>query len=61
MRFRDFPRARVYHCHILAHEDGGMMAIVDVTRTGRGPSARTLRSLRAMNEAMAMAHHHHAG
>ena len=43
--------ATVFHCHILAHEDGGMMGIIDITRSGR-PSAATTRSLRAMNEAM---------
>jgi FtsP/CotA-like multicopper oxidase with cupredoxin domain len=29
-RFLDFPGKFVYHCHILLHEDGGMMGIVDV-------------------------------
>ncbi len=38
MRFRDFTGDYVYHCHILDHEDTGMMGIVDVTRTGRRPS-----------------------
>jgi suppressor of ftsI len=57
MRFRNFLGAYVYHCHILGHEDGGMMGIVDVTRTGRGPSARTLRALRRMRDAMGMHHH----
>jgi FtsP/CotA-like multicopper oxidase with cupredoxin domain len=28
--FDDFPGRFVFHCHILAHEDGGMMAVVDV-------------------------------
>jgi FtsP/CotA-like multicopper oxidase with cupredoxin domain len=55
MRFRDFLGAFVYHCHILAHEDAGMMGVVDVTRSGRRPSATTLRGLRAMRGAMAMA------
>jgi suppressor of ftsI len=52
MRFRDFLGAYVYHCHILAHEDAGMMGVVDVTRTGRRPSARTLRALATMRRAM---------
>jgi FtsP/CotA-like multicopper oxidase with cupredoxin domain len=30
-RFVDFPGLYVMHCHILAHEDRGMMAIVQVT------------------------------
>jgi suppressor of ftsI len=61
MRFRNFLGAYVYHCHILAHEDAGMMGIVDVTRTGRRPSRRTLRDLRDMHETMGMAAHeaHH--
>jgi Putative multicopper oxidases len=35
MRFTDFLGRYVFHCHILAHEDGGMMAIVDVTADGK--------------------------
>ena len=27
-RFRDFPGRWVYHCHILLHEDHGMMGTV---------------------------------
>jgi suppressor of ftsI len=50
MRFRTFLGAYVYHCHILAHEDGGMMGIVDVTRTGRRPSGRTLHAMRDMRD-----------
>lgn len=30
MAFLDFTGKFVFHCHILAHEDGGMMAVVDV-------------------------------
>ena len=30
-RFLDFPGTWVFHCHILGHEDGGMMAIVQVS------------------------------
>jgi FtsP/CotA-like multicopper oxidase with cupredoxin domain len=30
--FDSFTGSFVYHCHILAHEDNGMMAVVDVTR-----------------------------
>ncbi len=58
MRFRDYLGAFVYHCHILAHEDAGMMGVVEVTRTGRHPSVRTLRELRNMHAAMTMAGHH---
>jgi FtsP/CotA-like multicopper oxidase with cupredoxin domain len=30
-RFLDFPGTWVFHCHILGHEDGGMMAILQVS------------------------------
>jgi FtsP/CotA-like multicopper oxidase with cupredoxin domain len=30
MRFADFDGKFVYHCHILSHEDFGMMATVEV-------------------------------
>jgi suppressor of ftsI len=29
-RYLDFPGTWVYHCHILGHEDGGMMGIIQV-------------------------------
>ena len=29
-RFLDFPGKYVYHCHILMHEDNGMMAVIEV-------------------------------
>ncbi len=29
-RFEDFTGKFVYHCHILMHEDAGMMAVVEV-------------------------------
>jgi FtsP/CotA-like multicopper oxidase with cupredoxin domain len=29
-RFVDYPGQYVIHCHILAHEDRGMMTIVEV-------------------------------
>lgn len=29
--FTDFPGKTVFHCHILEHEDQGMMSVVDVT------------------------------
>jgi FtsP/CotA-like multicopper oxidase with cupredoxin domain len=54
VRFSDFTGAFVFHCHILAHEDAGMMGLVDVTRDGRRPSARTLHDLQAMHESMMM-------
>jgi FtsP/CotA-like multicopper oxidase with cupredoxin domain len=60
MRFRDFVGATVYHCHIAAHEDAGMMGILDITRTGR-PSRRTVSELRRLREAMKAAHHHSHG
>ena len=33
-RFVDFPGQYVIHCHILAHEDRGMMAIVQLQPAG---------------------------
>jgi FtsP/CotA-like multicopper oxidase with cupredoxin domain len=41
MRFTQFLGRYVFHCHILAHEDGGMMAVVDVTRDGKPEPAST--------------------
>lgn len=38
MRFVDFVGKYVVHSHILAHEDGGMMAAIAVTADGRTPS-----------------------
>ena len=38
MRFLDFTGKYVFHCHILAHEDGGMMAALAVTTDGKTPS-----------------------
>jgi FtsP/CotA-like multicopper oxidase with cupredoxin domain len=32
MPFTEFSGKFVFHCHILDHEDGGMMALVDVRR-----------------------------
>ena len=31
MRFADIPGRTVYHCHILDHEDLGMMGVIEVT------------------------------
>jgi FtsP/CotA-like multicopper oxidase with cupredoxin domain len=33
-RFVDFPGEYVIHCHILAHEDRGMMALVELKKPG---------------------------
>lgn len=38
MRFLDYVGKYVFHCHILAHEDGGMMAAIAVTEDGKPPS-----------------------
>ena len=35
-RFTQFPGEFVYHCHILAHEDNGMMGLIEVSRPGAG-------------------------
>jgi len=34
IHFTDFVGNTVYHCHITSHEDGGMMGILQVTRSG---------------------------
>jgi FtsP/CotA-like multicopper oxidase with cupredoxin domain len=31
MRFRTFTGMYVFHCHILNHEDNGMMGVVNVS------------------------------
>jgi suppressor of ftsI len=46
LRFTDFTGRFVFHCHILNHEDGGMMQIVEVYRTRRAVTDRTARSRR---------------
>jgi suppressor of ftsI len=33
-KFRRFIGSYVFHCHILAHEDNGMMSIINVTTPG---------------------------
>ncbi len=42
MRFTDFTGKFVYHCHILAHEDNGMMGVVEVSDPSK-PAARRRR------------------
>lgn len=37
MKFRKYTGSYVFHCHILAHEDNGMMAVVNVTAKNTGP------------------------
>ena len=51
MHFNRFVGTTVFHCHILAHEDNGMMGIIDISRTGRLSEA-TVKSLEEMNKAM---------
>ena len=36
MRFLDFTGKFVYHCHVLGHEDAGMMGVIEVVE----PDAR---------------------
>jgi len=31
IRFADIPGRTVYHCHILDHEDLGMMGVIEVS------------------------------
>ena len=51
MHFNRFLGTYVFHCHILAHEDNGMMAIVDVSEDGKVSEA-TKKSLKEMADAM---------
>ena len=51
MHFKHFVGTTVFHCHILAHEDNGMMGIIDISRSGRLSKA-TVKSLEEMNKAM---------
>ena len=51
MHFNRFVGTTVFHCHILAHEDNGMMGIIDISRTGQLSEA-TVKSLEEMNKAM---------
>lgn len=37
--FRDFAGQTVYHCHILDHEDQGMMGVIDMQPAGSGEPA----------------------
>ena len=36
MPYTDFPGRFVFHCHILDHEDAGMMSLVDLRRNAKG-------------------------
>ena len=36
--FRRYTGYFVFHCHILGHEDGGMMKTVQVVRKGQKPT-----------------------
>ncbi len=37
-QFKDFPGWFVFHCHILDHEDAGMMQTIQVKRPGENPT-----------------------
>ncbi|MFN8167462.1 MAG: multicopper oxidase domain-containing protein [Candidatus Nanopelagicales bacterium] len=52
MRFLDFVGKYVFHCHILAHEDNGMMAVVEVTKDGKRASAAQEKAWDQPSEAM---------
>ncbi|HEY6687693.1 MAG TPA: multicopper oxidase domain-containing protein, partial [Propionibacteriaceae bacterium] len=60
MHFNRFTGATVFHCHIVAHEDSGMMGIIDITKDGR-LSKQTQRTLDKMNQEMAGQHMHMGG
>jgi len=43
-RFTQFTGKFVYHCHILGHEDNGMMGVIDVSGPGPTNASRAGRS-----------------
>jgi FtsP/CotA-like multicopper oxidase with cupredoxin domain len=55
MHFSRFVGLTVFHCHILAHEDNGMMGVIDITRDGR-PSRSSFAALDGMRRQMAPQH-----
>jgi FtsP/CotA-like multicopper oxidase with cupredoxin domain len=55
MHFSRFVGSTVFHCHILAHEDAGMMGIIDITRSGR-VSKSALSALHRMHHQMLSLH-----
>jgi len=60
MHFNRFVGTYVFHCHIVAHEDKGMMGIIDVSKDGR-LSKQTQQALDKMNREMAGQHSMHLG
>ena len=38
-RFKDYVGKFVFHCHILIHEDKGMMRNINITGCGKGPDS----------------------
>ena len=51
MRLTDFVGKYVFHCHILNHEDNGMMAVVEVTEDGKPSAADTSATTTTMAHA----------
>jgi FtsP/CotA-like multicopper oxidase with cupredoxin domain len=49
MRLTDFVGKYVFHCHILNHEDNGMMAVVEVTADGKPSAPATTTSTDPMH------------
>jgi suppressor of ftsI len=60
MHFNRFVGTYVFHCHIVAHEDNGMMGIIDVSKDGR-LSKQTQQTLDKMNQEMSGQHPMHMG
>jgi hypothetical protein len=58
MHFNRFVGATVFHCHIVAHEDNGMMGLIDITKDGL-PSKATRQTLDKMNRDMPSHHAMH--
>jgi suppressor of ftsI len=50
--FEDYTGHFVFHCHILGHEDAGMMKTVEVVRRGQRPTPPPMKG-------MARGHHGH--
>ena len=55
MKYNRFVGTYVFHCHILAHEDNGMMMIVDVSKDGVVSKA-TQANLQRMHDEMGASH-----
>jgi len=46
MMFHEFIGEVVIHCHILSHEDAGMMITTEIVNSGKGSSLSTFSNHR---------------